>query len=277
MGVDARGGQVKKSKYDVIFSMGAACSCSQALREAGLQFSSFPFDWLTGPDICSRAQMVADGFSGWLEPDTLLPIEAPRLSTTAWYRDTFGYCFIHDFQANVPIEEALPAFGEKYRRRVARLLRLLDGAGRALAVYIESGGSSETSGIDAAEAAHAILSKRRPGVKIDILFLKYEEGVPFKQREDESGDGWRVVRYDFKDRKEEDWRVDWRQVAKWLKNEYEVVDCRTSEEKAQWKSRARKKKYAEFKATNWWGYAVTKIQYKIYKHLRKRLSRKGIV
>lgn len=265
-----------KRKYDVIFSMGATCGCSQALREAGLQLASFPFDWIGGHDICSKAQLMVDDFPGWFEPGTLTRIETPKFSKCDWYRDKFGFTPIHDFPANVPLEDVLPKVRAKYRRRVDRLSRLIDGASRVLVAYFETAGREKASPEDVAEM-RSILARRWPGVAFDALILKFAEGVPLSRRKDESGEGWRAVSYDYKDRKEEDWRVDWRQVGRWLKEEYEVVDYRTAEERAQWKAASARKRYAEFKATNWWDYAVTKIQYKIYKHLRTRLDRKGVV
>lgn len=38
----------KKEKYDLILSIGEACSCTQALRKSNLQIFSYPFDWLFG-------------------------------------------------------------------------------------------------------------------------------------------------------------------------------------------------------------------------------------
>ena len=263
-------------KYDVIFGMGAACSCSQALREAGLQFASFPFDWAGGHGICFKAQLMVDDFPGWFEPGTLTRIQESKFSTCAWYRDKFGFTPLHDFPIDVPLEERLPVVRAKYRRRVDRLARLIDSARRVLVVYVESDGFERATAEDAVKMRET-LARRWPGVAFDALIMKYREGVPFSRRLDESGDGWRIVQYDFKDRNEEEWRVDWRQVARWMKGEYEVVDYRTADEKAKWKMRSRQQKYAGFKATNWWGYVVTKIQYKIYKHLRTRLDRKGVI
>ena len=37
-----------KQKYDLIFSPGATCACSQTLRAAGLQYTSFPHDLRVG-------------------------------------------------------------------------------------------------------------------------------------------------------------------------------------------------------------------------------------
>ena len=255
--------------------MGAACSCSQALREAGLQFASFPFDWVLGPGICVKAQMMADDFAGWLEPGSFTRLQEPKFSTSAWYRDKFGFSLVHDFHVAVPFDEELPDVRAKYRRRIDRLSRLLDAAKRVLVVYIESG--DDSCQVEDAAKMRAILARRWPGVAFDALLMKHRVGLSFSRRNDASGDGWRIVQYDFKDPKEEEWRVDWHQVARWLKGEYEVVDYRTAEEREQWKLRARKRKYAEFKATNIFDYMATKIQYKIYKHLRKRLDRKGVV
>ena len=264
------------TKYDVCFSMGATCGCSQALREAGLQLASFPFDWIGGPGICTKARLMADDFPGWFEPGTLTRLETPKFSKCDWYRDKFGFTPIHDFAANVPLEEELPRVRAKYRRRVDRLSRLIDGAKHVLVAYFETAGRETASLEDVAEM-RSILAGRWPGVVFDALILKFAEGVPFSRRTDESGDGWRIVSYDYKDRNEEDWRVDWRQVGGWLRNEYEVADYRTDAEKSQWKALARKKMYSEFKADNWWDFQVTKLQYKIYKHFRTRLDRKGVI
>ena len=56
-----------KKKYDLIFSMGAACSCSSALRSAELQVASYPFDWLFGSDFCNRANIVVNDFERFLD------------------------------------------------------------------------------------------------------------------------------------------------------------------------------------------------------------------
>ena len=178
-----------KKKYDVIFSMGAACSCSQALREAGLQFASFPFDWVGGPGMSFKAQMMVDDFAGWFAPGTLTRIEAPKFSTCTWYRDKFGFTPLHDFPVEVPLEERLPVVQAKYRRRIDRFTRLLDAARRVLVVHVESEGFT-TSSVEDAVNARKTLARRWPGVAFDMLVVKYREGVPLSRRSDETGDGW---------------------------------------------------------------------------------------
>ena len=45
--------------YDFVFSLGQACTCSMTLRHAGLQFASFPLDWVSGGSLASRTALVA--------------------------------------------------------------------------------------------------------------------------------------------------------------------------------------------------------------------------
>ena len=44
--------------YDFIFSLGASCAVSMSLRDAGLQFASFPFDWIGSPGLLHEVEMV---------------------------------------------------------------------------------------------------------------------------------------------------------------------------------------------------------------------------
>ena len=58
-------------RYDLIFSVGDACSCSQCLRAADLQFASFPWDWIAFPELPDRAELMCNGYADWLEQDDL--------------------------------------------------------------------------------------------------------------------------------------------------------------------------------------------------------------
>ena len=54
--------------YDFIFGLGAGCSVSQSLRDAGLQFASYPLDWIAAPGLMQGVEMVERGFEGSLAP-----------------------------------------------------------------------------------------------------------------------------------------------------------------------------------------------------------------
>ena len=45
-------------EYDFIFSLGANCAVSMALRDVGLQFASYPFDWIGSPGLMAEVEMV---------------------------------------------------------------------------------------------------------------------------------------------------------------------------------------------------------------------------
>ena len=63
-----------RTRYDLVFGAGVACSCAQTLREAELQLLSFPFDWV-GPnarcsaydeDVLRRVNHICNDFDGWI-------------------------------------------------------------------------------------------------------------------------------------------------------------------------------------------------------------------
>ncbi len=55
---------------DLAFSPGAVCSCSLNWRAAGMQYASFPFDWLCHAPFINRIDaMVADFAHGMAPSD----------------------------------------------------------------------------------------------------------------------------------------------------------------------------------------------------------------
>ena len=48
----------KKYFYDVIFSLGEACSCAQSLTKSDLRLYSCPFDWIWGADFLGRINIL---------------------------------------------------------------------------------------------------------------------------------------------------------------------------------------------------------------------------
>ena len=67
---------MSRERFDFIFGMGAGCSCSRMLRERGLQYASFPLDWVgdpcldAGADIRLVADLAAGGFREWFEKES---------------------------------------------------------------------------------------------------------------------------------------------------------------------------------------------------------------
>lgn len=116
-----------KRKYDLIISMGAACNCTKALREAGLQNRSYPFDWLFGPKFSDRVKILTNRFDRFFEIEDIKSInrtELDRFIVKNYYTNIFHN---HDFYIDLgSLERQYPKVKAKYDRRINRVLNLID-------------------------------------------------------------------------------------------------------------------------------------------------------
>ena len=260
--------------YDFIFPLGAACSCSQSLRLAGLQFASFPCDWLYGGTPVARAQGLADGFQGWFDRKLLVKHDVPwNLEHEPWRNTMSGIVFKHDFDWNAPLETLLPGVREKYARRLARLDKLISAAKTVLVVWLNPP-NLPPAGADELATARKILRKRWPGVAFDVLSLVCERGRSFADRTGSEADGIRTVAWDYDDRREA--FIDNAKMAKFLSSEYAMADYRTDAERRSWPARQKALKYAQYNATTWRGYVVNRMVWRLYRHFRRAVERRGL-
>lgn len=167
--------------YDFVFSMGQACTCSMTLRHAGLQFASFPLDWVSGGSLASRTALVASRFAGWLEKEDFTYHGVnPKNGLGVFINRRTGFRHPHDFPAG-PIEQAYGEVREKYRRRIERLYQMLDSSRRVLVAYI-------TRPDEAAEPVEELTKCRQrlaetfPGRTFDIVQFVNEDGRTFADR-----------------------------------------------------------------------------------------------
>ena len=267
----------RQRNYDLAVSLGGACGCSKSLRNANLQFASFPFDWLNGATLRDRADLISCGFAGWLE-DGLDKRPEPDgcIGESHWQDRRYGFGLLHDFDRKTPMETALPGVKEKYARRAAHLFRLVGESRRVLLVWTDVPTSPPASDADLKYLQDAFRT-RWPNVTFDMLNLKYRAGVALKDRLVREKDGLRIVEFDYKDRREKAWRIDYRRVGEWLASEYEVDDYRTEAEKEKWKEAVSGHEYGRYHVTNFLDYVYTKFRYKVYRHLVKSLQRKGVI
>lgn len=129
----------KRQKYDLIFSMGAACSCSSSLRSAELQVASYPFDWLFGSDFCGRADIIANDFKRFIDKKDLeFAFSVRSIRCDAYHNKYNDLTFNHDFEKGKDLSETYDAISEKYSRRINRLLSTIQNANKTLIVYIET-------------------------------------------------------------------------------------------------------------------------------------------
>ena len=128
-------------KYDVIFSIGSACLCSQMLRRAGLQFCSYPFDWLADCGFSERIDFLVSDFKDFFNPEDFYFTgrhNADEHNPCDVYKnDKTGIVFNHDFACGVPFDVSYPAVKAKYDRRINRLLNDIDRHKNILIVFTE--------------------------------------------------------------------------------------------------------------------------------------------
>ncbi len=176
---------VLREKYDYCFSIGSACSCTESLRAAGLQFHSLPFDWVDGSTLKKRSELIASDFSHWIDKELLTPVFTHHLDKeemTVYRNSVTDINFVHDFATSKPFDSVFSGVSEKYRRRCLRLLQHIESSRSVLAVYIDQPYQKEPVSDADIIYAREILMKRFPHVCIDILYLHNRDDVPYRQR-----------------------------------------------------------------------------------------------
>lgn len=171
--------EAQQITYDLYFSLGGACGCTQILRYCQLQFASYPFDWVFGASITERAEILANHFSGMLQQDAmeLIKENATGSRTNNWLNKRNGIEFMHDFHYGVPLEEEFPKVAEKYQRRGNRLIQQITTSKRVLAVYAERPCDKQVLPDEALCAALQILRKAFPKVEVDLLYIYSDDSV----------------------------------------------------------------------------------------------------
>lgn len=130
---------MRREKFDFVVGIGSACIASQALRDAGLQYASYPFDWMSGPAFGQRIHTVCSGFEGWFRQEDLEFAGNPNGFTHDSYRNRATNAFYpHDFEIGRPFDESYPAVKEKYDRRIGRLYASIRRSKRVLLVWLEN-------------------------------------------------------------------------------------------------------------------------------------------
>jgi len=266
-------------RYDLVFSMGAACACTECLRDAGLQFSSFPFDWLFGSTLAKRTDILADGCDNWLRIEDLEHVfSATVIRTEAYRNNATGITFNHDFPAGVPIEESIAGVREKYDRRFARLRSLIGRGGRVLAVYVTPPPKGVPPTAEDAAYCRRRLAERFPDTSFDVLVLRHGENA--EPKVERPSEGVTVATFDYRSRTDTTGAnpVDRDRAVAFLKSlGLSAKDYRSAVERRSHRAAQRAKRYRRFGATNAFVYFWNKLQYKLYAHLRKRMARKGLV
>ena len=170
-----------KERYDFIFSMGEACSCSSTLRRSGLQFASYPFDWIAGLTFLERAAIIQSHFDSFLNFADLKDIgkdngDCDNLCEV-YYNQKTGLWHNHDFPIGTPLEISFPRVEAKYRTRCNRLYQEIERAKTVLAVYIETPVQNHPFITDEEiQKGYSLLTQTFPGKQINLLYLTNRAG-----------------------------------------------------------------------------------------------------
>ena len=193
---------VADGQYDLAFSLGQACACSLTLRTAGLQFASFPFDWISGETLPRRIGLLLNRFDHWLEKDDFVYNGKNPVNGFGMFRNIrTGLNHLHDF-ADGPIENSHAQVVAKYARREKRFFDLIEKSRRVLIVYINS---SRKNGLMAPSLedvvkARADMSAAFPNASFDFIHLILDRNIPFDRRAvTNPADGVTEIRFNYHD------------------------------------------------------------------------------
>ena len=268
-------------EYDLAFSLGSSCGVSQALRAAGLQFASYPLDWLGSRDVRRVAKVVAGNFEKWFEKEDFQLVDVwhgAGFGTRAYLNTLTDLGFSHEFRDFVPFDESFPKIHETYERRVERFLKCADSVRRMLAVFMELPVVLRAP-VEALAEARRTLMERFPKAEVDLLYVGVEPGKKVPELA-EVAPGVMTADYDY--RKIEGGEtlhyVEWGPLAAFLKANFQVPDPRTEEEK---------RRYSRFEKVSGdmrWGPDksrfrrwLNKHMYKTYRSVEQVLIRRGLV
>ena len=266
-----------KRKYDLVFGLGMACSCSETLRAAGLQRLSFPYDWVAVPapdlavrnhELVDRVRETCNGFPLWLAPDDFeFRGASSAKGKDRYFNRRLGLVFLHDFPAGVPFEESFPGIREKYRRRADRLTGLIRGARRVLIVRIDRPDSPVATDIADCRLALTEFTRFFPGTTFDFLLFSYAPDLPAgRMRIETFGPNLTRCTFDYKDRRPgtQAYQPDLPILANFLRSRFRVSDYRTKGEKNRFKESRRRERFAKLGARNRLEYELKRLLIRLH-------------
>lgn len=175
--------KTKVKIYDLIISIGEACSCTQCLRLFKLQDFSYPFDWLWGSTFTKRIDIISSQFENFINKEDLVFSHPEKpISCNAYKNISNGLVFNHDFPQNVAFDIAYKEVRAKYDRRIKRLLEKINNSQKVLFVYMELPTAQNTLGLNNILInSQEKLAKAFPKTKCDILYIKHDAKLPVNQ------------------------------------------------------------------------------------------------
>ena len=270
----------EKKAYDLAFGLGYSCGASQALRDAGLQFASFPLDWTGSPSIVRSAEIVASDFAHWLDREALELADVRHGSgfNTRIYRNRLtGIGFSHEFGDFQTFDESYPRVVEMYERRIERLLDLLKKSKRVLLVYLELPFRACASREDILRSRQ-LLAEKYPDAAFDLLYV-FEDQDCVRPHVVSDEDGVTVLALDYRlfDRDEVTHFVRTDALADYLREHVAVTDYRTESERAGYVPKGAKSDMCRWGRKGTLRSLANRWAFRIFRHLEKYLMARGLV
>lgn len=187
---------VNSRKYDLVIPMGQSCSCTQALRVAGLQWLTFPFDWVGGPTCIELIRIMEDGFKDWMNLGAFMHIGDRRHPQGRIYRNVeTELIYSHEVPFGSTLQDVYESMSKKYARRIRRLKKLLRNSKSILAVRMSVPGLPVESD-EELRMCQQRLSNLCKNASIDLLYLVNRPGC-HEAEERKVGEHILVVELDY--------------------------------------------------------------------------------
>lgn len=169
------------TKFDLVFGIGEACSCTQILRKCHLQFYSYPFDWVYGSDILTRIKILASDFKEFIRKEDLVDLQTTngdKKNLCEIYKNTINEIhFNHDFEYGKSLDETYEAIKTKYNRRSKRLISQIEQSNKVLILYLQASHNKELIEKDRLIEAYSLLKNRFPDQEIVLLNLYCDHNI----------------------------------------------------------------------------------------------------
>ncbi len=261
-------------KYDLILPIGEACSCSQSLRTAGLQFASFPWDWIAMHNIHNLIELDCAGGKDFMRKEDLVRQEPKDDHPMDFYHNVrLNIYYNHDFPRGVPLDESFPAVAAKYARRFKRQNNLLQNARKpVLLLRIDSPIMNATT-FDECRYARQWMAENFHGKRFEVCLFNLDRDRPFSSRtEEEVEPGFFHVVFDYADHSPgaAAYNVNQKAIAEIMKRHFSVRDYRTSEEKRAYREKMRAKQFAKDGVSTAFGYRMYRLKRRLQKLFGKR-------
>lgn len=263
----------ERVRFDLAFSIGASCTCTEHLRRAGLQYLSFPGDWTGGPGFTERVDDVIDGFPRLLtSPDDLATDgdKADDGKHLSLVDRVTNYHYYHDFPVGKTVAESFPGVKDKYVRRTKRFEDLLEKSRHILIAWMGESRISHSVSEEEIAAAREKLSRRWPEKTFYFVVFVYNGGIPASGMIRSSGPDFERYEFDYLSREPgaPRWKFDDSLIQPVLRR-FTVADYRTRDEKAAYRRMKLEKDFAKFGVSSRTGLFFSKTRYKLLRHFKR--------